>query len=403
MSKLLVNLLKVNERDFRAMIERLERACLQPSIDVSLGAEIVVKSRRIAAMLALDATDTTDEELYYGLRAKLIAHDIALNKMLKLTEATPHMRARKLTALATKLSKEERALCVSLAGCKRILTAVPPRRTLKLLKLRSLESVMKREDPRVLYTIALHIEDASWQTQVRAKMKRLQAKDFGWHTPEAVVIPARWFDKLGSQLVKHGLYLKSVEMGTLVVLPVMNNTRDGLGVFALGTLLQTLHQFTIDSTPYLQEGVLQGHEQILTRIIKNDTPMLQSVHGMVPSWAAVYELVVKNGISTQLPEVDLTIGELHWQSIETKIASYLPGFEFWVGSHFVGRVTQGVVVSAHFLDVAKNTILSTTYIEATSSHLEGSLWNELQLRYMQHDTISKAIVSQLHTNESLVI
>lgn len=399
MSKLLVDLLHVHDRDFREMIARIEQVCLSPGVDIRLTSEISINTQEKARLLGLDTEDTTLEELFFALRAKLIDHDAKLLGALKLTKLNPQMRAKKLTVLANKLSKREKSLSITPAGCRRILLAVPPRRTLKALKLRSLESVLKREDPRVIYALASQIEDDSWRSQIHAKMKRLQAKDIGWHTPEAVAMQSSWYEKLTAHLSSHGLYVRSAEMGILVVMPVMNNTRPGLSLYALGTLLQALERFSVESMPYIQSGLLQGYNVALPEIAHGMQPTLSPIHGLKPAWSAVYELFMKGHLPNELPDAELVLGDISWQSVEMKIASIMPDFAFWVGSHFLGRADEGKVVSFHFLDVARNAVLDVHFGTQSCAHLESSLWNELQVRYLQQQALSTTLVNQLRREE----
>ncbi len=403
MSKLLVDLLHVHERDFREMITRLEHVCLSPGVDIRLSAEIRLKVREKFQLLGLDVNDTTGEELYFALRAKVIDSDTKLLQALKLAKISPQQRAKKLSVLANKLSKKERALSITSAGCRRMLQAVPPRRTLKLLKLRSLDSVLKREDPRTLYALATYIEDDSWKSQVHAKMKRLQAKDIGWHVPEAVVLPSGWYEKVALALGSHGMLVRSPEMALLVMLPVMNNTRPGLSLYALGTLLQALQQFSIESMPYIQAGFLQGYNSALPEIAHGKQPFLDTIHGLRPAWSAVYELFMRGHFTQEFPDAELVLGDISWQTVEMKIASLMPDFSFWVGSHFLGSTDEGNVVSFHFLDVARNTALDASYGSQSNAHLEASLWNEVQVRYLQQQAVARMLINQLRREEVDVI
>jgi hypothetical protein len=150
MSRLLVQLLGEDERAFRSLIDRLEKACLNPSIDIRLSAEIVSKTHEKIRLLGLDAKDTTPKELFYALKAKLSIDDDKLKSSLKVDGKSADQFVKILAKTCTKLSKQERTLAMTTAGTKRVLVAVPPRKTLRLLKLRSIESVLKREDPKLV-------------------------------------------------------------------------------------------------------------------------------------------------------------------------------------------------------------------------------------------------------------
>ncbi|MBP6962627.1 hypothetical protein KBB49_03765 [Candidatus Saccharibacteria bacterium] len=395
MSRLLVQLLSADERQFRAFIERLERACLSPGVDIRLSAEIITKTRDKARFLGLDAVDTTAKEMYFALKNKLQQDDLVLKNKLKIDDNNTVSNIEKLAKQATKLSKKELTLCVSAVGVKRVLIAVPPRKTLRLLKLRSLESVLKREDPRVLYTLALQIEDSSWKSQVHAKIKRLQSKDISWQSVEVLPMPLAWLEKANNAISHHGFMISCPDIGVVVVMPVIKTFTPGTTTMSLGLILQAVQRLSIGTMPYRKQGFVQGYQNILPEIAHNKQPLLIPIHGLQPSWRAVHQLLSLGLITEDSPDVELILGDLNWESTEMKIASLVPDFDYWVDTHYLGVKTDGVPVSLHLLDVAREVLVDSNYETRQAKHLEGSLWNELQIRYLTQDAMSKSLSQQL--------
>jgi hypothetical protein len=140
---------------------------------------------------------------------------------------------------------------------------------------------------------------------------------------------------------------------------------------------------------------MQGYDVALPEIAHGMQPQLLPIHGLKPGWSAIYELFMRGQLMSQLPETEFVLGDVSWQSVEMKIAAIMPDFAFWVGTHFVGKVELGQVVSLHFLDVARNAVLDVPFGQQINTHLEASLWNELQVRYLQQQTLSRSLVNQL--------
>ena len=395
MSRLLVQLLHADERQFRSFVERLERACLNPGVDIRLSAEIITKTREKARTLGLDAVDTTAKEMYFALKNKLLQNDLKLKDKLKIDDNSAQSNTEKLAKQATKLSKKEVTLCVSAVGVKRILIAVPPRKTLRLLKLRSLESVLKREDPRILYALALQIEDASWKSQVHAKIKRLQSKDINWLPVAVLCIPSVWMEKSYSHISHHGFMLSCSDIGVVALLPVVKKYTPGTTTMSLGLILQAVQRLSIGTMPYRRQGFVQGYQNILPEIAHNKQPALLPIHGLTPSWRAVHQLLSLGLIDDDGPDVELILGDLYWESTEMKLASIVPDFDFWVDTHYLGVKTEKEPVSLHLLDVAREVVSESEYSQRQAKHLEGSIWNELQIRYLKQDAMSKALSQQL--------
>lgn len=395
MPKLLVELLGVKEREFSQLIERLERVTLNSGIDIKLVAEIITKTREKARSLGLDTNDTTHKEFFHALKTKLQTDDEKLNKKLMSGAKKPEKIAQILADTTSKLSKNERVLALTNAGTKRVLNAVPPRKTLKALRLRSLDSVLKRENPKTLYALALQLEDASWQSQVHAKMKRLQSKDISWQPVEITALPKPWLDKTYAKISHHGIQLVCPDVGAVVVLPAILSTSKGATILAVGLILHAAQRLAVDSMPYRREGFLQGYDSILQEIAHGGHSDLASIHGLSPTWRAVHELMSKGYIRDITSEVELKLDELSWQSVEMKLASIVPEIDFWIDTHFLGLSTNEKPVSLHMLDVARAVITNTEYGSQPIIHLEGSLWNEIQVRYLQHDNLARSLSKQL--------
>ncbi len=396
MSKnLLVQLLGVQEKGFKQYIEKLERACLRPGIDIRLSAEIITKTREKARALGLSKKDTTPKELYYALKGRLVENDKSLRTVLKLEKATPEKIAKTLASTTQKLSKNELCLSLTTAGTKRILKAVPPRKTMRALSYRSLDSVMKRTDPRLLYAVANLVEDKSWRSQAHAKMRRLDAKDIVWHPVESLAVPKTWHKKLQDIFKDEGMYIVNAETGVVCTLPIVNDEKPGLTTLSLGLLLQAAQRLSIESLPYRQNAFNQGYSVILPELAHGVRPPLVSIHGLMPTWKVVHELIGKGHISAQSPETEFLVGDIGWQSTEMKLASLVPEMDFWVDSHYLAVGKSNKPVSLHLIDVASSVVQDAKYGDHNTHHFEDSLWNELQVRYLQEDVLSHSLVDQL--------
>ena len=117
----------------------------------------------------------------------------------------------------------------------------------------------------------------------------------------------------------------------------------------------------------------------------------------------MYELIMRGHFTQEFPDAELVLGDISWQTVEMKIASLMPDFSFWVGSHFLGSTDEGNVISFHFLDVARNTALDASYGSQSNAHLEASLWNEVQVRYLQQQAVARMLINQLRREEVDVI
>jgi hypothetical protein len=404
MSKFLIQLLGVKDQEFRTYIERLEHVCLQPGVDIRLSAEVATSTRGKIKRLGIDTADVQPAELFVGLQSELQKHDELLQKKLKIfADTDSYTVAKKLALAMSNLTKQEHVLCLTAAATKRVLKAAPPTKTLRALKLRSLDSVMKRFDPRMLYAVACLVEGTSWKSQVHAKMKRVSDKDIVWESVEAIAVPEAWYEKLAAVFVGKGFYHVNKETGVVLVMPVVRPERPGAVTLGLSLLLQSAHRLAMEGLPYKRRSFIRGRQTVLPEVAHGLQPQLKHIHGLQPSWPVVYQLFGAGHVIEEQYDADLLLGDLEWQSIESKLAKLVPDMNFWLDSHYLAYQTDHGPISLHIVDVASSLVGQKRLGQQDTAHLESSLWNELQLRYLKEDVMAKALMKQLMSDEELVV
>jgi hypothetical protein len=133
MSKKLAELLDEPEVVVESVIKKLENLSGWESTDVRLLAEINNKSRAKHLELGLDPNDTTGPELYHALLAKL-------NK----DEAKINLPSTTILNQVSGVHKNYNAYSLKRNIAKELLRSHPPRRLMKQLGFRSVDSMLKR-------------------------------------------------------------------------------------------------------------------------------------------------------------------------------------------------------------------------------------------------------------------
>lgn len=403
MSRQIIQLLSVSERDFSSFIKRVESVTLNPGIDIKLASEIQHNVRNKISELGLDSEDTTSKELFYALKSKLSDDDGRLKKLLKAEGKNAEQLAKIFAKYSNQLCASDQVLCLTTAGAKRVLSAVPPRKTMKLLKLRSLESVLKREDAKVLFTLALLIEDSSWISQVHAKIKRLQSRDIAWQPVTFSTIPSKWLDKVQDKLQLKGLSISSPEVGSVIAIPVIEKLVPGATVLALCHLLQLAHKLSTDSMPHLLHGLSRGYDSVLLDISVRRKHELTTIHGIIPSWAVVHDLVARGSLQVEDLIEDVTIKDVSQHTLEERLALLSSDFTFWVNTSYLGYIDAFGISSLNILDVAKSLVLNYSFEQKSNQNMEKSLWDEMQIRYLQQDNLLRTLIKQLQTTPEGVV
>lgn len=394
MSKLIAELLGTDRRTLDTIIGRLDHMTMQSGVDTRLTAEIITQSREKARRLGLDPADTTPRELFHALQAKAEADDKLLRAKLEITQKTsPDKAAEKIAEACEKLLKQDTVIALQAATVKKILKKVPPKKTMRALKFRSIDSVLKREDPLQLYALARRLEEPTWQRQVDARLKRLETRDVSESSPKVIAYPHDWVKKLDK--VTYDRVVEHVpEIGAVVLLPSIPVETKGAILLSVGLLLQSGQRLVVDSLPFRTKALSSGLENLVADIAAGQIDELGSVHGIRPSWQAVYQLIATQSRHL-LPDFDFVLGDILWQSTETRLASFNSELDYWVNTHYLGVLSSEKPVSLHVIDVAASVVMNQDFGGHATQHLQSSLWNEFQLRYLRHETLESAVVRQL--------
>jgi hypothetical protein len=402
MSKYIGQLLQADQRSLDSIINRLEHMSLQPGVDTRLTAEIITLSREKVRQLGLDPKESTNEEMYYGLLAKSHSDDQVLRKKLGITDSNTVFKSTSIIAeTAQKLVKKDIVVSIQPPALKLLLKSVPPKRTLKLLHFRSIDSVLKRENPLALYALAKRVEDKSWHTQVQARIKRLSSWDVKESQVQIISLPEEWLDKLQKQPFEN-LIFPVAETGCILLLPTESFEIEGSVLLALSVILQASMKLSVESLPHRTKALSISYERALPHIASGSIELLDPIHGLQPSWHAVYQLLAEQKYK-QVGEFEFVLGDLEWQSTETKLASIASELDFWVNTHYLGFPGSETPISMHLVDVVANFVLKRPYGNHITTHLKSSLWNELQLRYLRQEAFEKSVLSQLTLTQEIVL
>ena len=87
--------------------------------------------------------------------------------------------------------------------------------------------------------------------------------------------------------------------------------------------------------------------------------------------------------------------DLTWHSVEHAFSSIEPSFAFWHGSNHLGIVHGQKLVSLNLIDAALNVCNGLTFEQRMNGHSRESLWQELQLGYLQPKTVEQTLLAEI--------
>jgi hypothetical protein len=397
---MLSELLGAPEPMFHQSLQRLEQASGLPSNDIRLASEISQSVQGKLRELGLDPHDTTGPELFAALAERLKADDERLVHALKALSKQDDVVASVAHALrSVPLAKSCFALKATAA--KKLLKKVAPKKTMKQLGYRSLESMLKHESVPLLYTAAWLTESASWQRSLIDQYKNLQATDFEARDV-SILSPgsARW-QKLSESIVaskRHNVFAFK-ELGAVVLLPFQAERPLAAATTTLLLALNAWNDIRVTSTFLKLCQVKPAFGKIVQSVVLDEPKLTAEMLDSPVPWQIIqrYYARVKDAFRSEIFEPHVQAEDLAWHSVEKVLAHLEPSLEFWKGTSHLSLLHDHEPVSFNILDVCLTYCNSLPFEKRIVHYFRTSLWHELLIRYLKHENVEQSVLGQLQS------
>ena len=400
MTRILSELLGTPEHLFRQRLEKLERASGRPSADVRLTAEVLRASKVKLHQLGLDAHDTTGPELYAALEQRLKDDDQKLIAALKTASDSDDIVASVAHALRSVPIPRS---CFGLKStvAKRLLKKLPPKKAMKQLGYRSLDSFLKHESIAALYAAAWLLESNAWRKAIAEQYRNLQASDF--ENRDIIIAnptSARW-QALAEKIVsekKHNV-IGFRELGAVVLLPLPSELPPAITTTTLLLALQSMNEIRAASTFLKLCQVKPDFGEVVQTVVAGEPALNAELLDQPVQWQIIqrYYARFKDAFRSEVFEPHIQPEDLSWHSIELVLQHLDPSLEFWRGTGFLGMLHERQPVSFNIIDVALSCCNKLPYNNRIVHYSRLSLWHELLLKYLKHDNIEQTVLAQLES------
>lgn len=402
MTRFLSESLQAPEPTFRLGLRKLEAANGAPNSDIHLTTEILHQTQAKLKQLGLDPHDTTARELYHALRERIKADDARLTKTLR-TRAAAHVSAEAdvvagMIHVLQELPDSKRCFALKTSKLKAIIKQLPPKKAMKQLGYRSLDSMLKHEPPVSIMAAAWLSEGLTWRQRLLDSYKQLGPGDFEDRSISLIRPDARRWQGLAQRAVsqtKHNL-LCFKELGALVFLPLSAEAPAGSTTASLALALHELNEIRAGST-FLKLCQVRPDFGNLVRTVASDEPRLNSrlLDQPVP-WHLVQRYYAEGARrDNEALEPHLRLEDIAWHPIEQTLSAIEPSFDFWRRSAHLGLLKDRRPVSLNVVDAALNYCNQLPFEQRLVHYFQRSLWHELLLRYLRHDSVEQTVASQL--------
>lgn len=403
MTRFLSDSLQAPEPMFRLGLKKLEAANGNPNTDIRFTTEVRHRTRSKYLQLNLDPDDTSPRELYHALQQRVRADDQRLVRRLQ-TSAATHISAQGDVVAGMihelkQLPDSKRCYSIKSSVMKSIFKANPPKKAMKKLGYRSMESLIKHESAISILAAAWIYEGTTWQHKLLDQYKKLNSSSMESRSIAMIELDSDKWQKLAHEITaqkKHNL-ISLKELGALVFLPLPKSVPSGSVTASMTLALHELNEIRACST-YLQLCQVRGDFGEVLRRVATEEPELRGTNLDQPvAWSIVqqYYVRISDKLKQDLLEPQIRLDDIAWHPIEHSLAQIEPSFEFWKDSNHLGLLHEGKPVSMNIVDSALNYCNQLRFEDRISSYFQHSLWHELMLRYLRHDTVEQTVMLQL--------
>lgn len=399
MSATLKQLLNEKQTAINKTVALAEEHSGYPSEDVRLLADLAATSRRVLRRLNLDPHDTRAAELYHALLVEYEKSsqtfagqirekdDDSLNKRLKrATEAMNHA----MPEMSVWVLKKNIA--------KGLLKNHQPKRLMKELSYRSVDSMLKRENISLLWAALPHTQSSRWLQLMRKKQAKLSLNDFETRPAELIVpTAARW-----SGITARNSLLSSVdELGAVVFWPNAHAGRTtSLGLAALG--LQSVDRLRCRSAWFKLQRFSPGLGKRFAESLKDKSTALVKINGALTiPWSAVQRFLARRERQELPAELELYLdrSDLSQRTPVELLFALVPQLHAWTTCQYLlFSDSDGQAVSTNLVDIAVSHATKKSLAERFGAIGKQTLQEALISRYLAHPSFETYVLRALEHN-----
>jgi hypothetical protein len=400
MCRTLSEILEAKEPMFKMALRQLERATGDQSLDVRLTAEIIGKAHLKMKSLGLDPNDTTGKELYHALLELVKKHDEFLAKSVGGTDPTDvHDLLPRLKKAVENIKQPKKVWVLKHSVAKKLLKETPPKKVMKQLGYKSIDSMIKREPITEIFGALRFAEDPEWLNKFLAKYKKLCPSDFETRAIKIVVMDPKKWGSITEPFVRkkrHNLtHLK--ELGVILMLPMPIKHMKGVAITALPLLLHYMNEIRLYSAFFKMQQVKPNFGEILVDTLIADPDHHAVMAGNKIHWRVIqrYFGKLENEYHPEIFEPHVQPEDLHWRKAEEVLYQMEPALHFWHDMDYVAMMKEGRPISFSLMDIAISYVNDLPYEHRAIYHMRESLWNEIFIRYLGQESLESQVLKQL--------
>ena len=394
MSRILAHLLNEPEHQLSSALQKLEDWCGYPSADVQFIAKNKLQTLDKIKQLNLDPHDTTAGELDQALAARFQVDEDRFSSLVGIKQADTGLEQtwKVIDAIADSDLHWE-AWSLRQVSAKKLLRAVPPRRLMKTLRYRSIESLLRRENITEVFAAIPHTESTAYIHRLTQRISRLRPNDFVSKPIEIVVMPQlRWQSIITRPAVVQCLPL----LGAIVInswAPVARSSN--LALYCLAA--QAIDTVRVKCSSLKLNQVKAEFGDLVAKLFNGQTTaplhlVSQPVawHSLHRHWGKVESQNFPQSLGPHLQPEDMIS-----KSPSELLALMDKQFAWWHrGIGALGEL-KGRTISFNIVDTAINYLAGSNGRRRSLRFGRQALWDELWKTYLGNPSVERFVLSRL--------
>lgn len=383
-SRVISSIFDAKEPEFSHRIADLERLSGRNSQDVRMLADTIHHFKNLSANLELDRHDTTPREIYHALAIKLKEDSKELARRLDISsEDSPSQVAVKCAKYLEKRTSWRKFWCIKQSVVKKQLKANPPKKVVKKLGFRSVDSLLKREPVVQTLILAKIIENPSWQKVYVDQAASMTNSDFDEQSISIKTIRPKRLESLRKAEVNlNQIVYSSQESPDIIIAPYIRRF-EGDVIFYFDTIINHINGIISRSAFYRYKGMRPDFFEVL-RSIRRDGFKKSSTISWPVRWSAIMHSIQHYGNRDLAGRLDLNIPAHDLFGLSTE--REMQRFGIWEkGLIYSDR--SGSLVSTHLSDIIINTVNKNAFEDSYTEFGKNRLYDELFARYLSHEAV----------------
>jgi len=393
MSKLISDILGAKEPEFSHRLHSWEQLAGRPGVDIRLSNEIRQAAKSIAGNLGLDPRDTTTKELYHALLKRAAEDSNLLSAKLGIVdEDDPTQMLDKCVAYVNGLDIPKYVWVVKASFLKSCLKARPPKKLMRLLGLRSADSMLKRDDIGELLVLANLVEKKEWTDKFAQSFAKLKPADFDEREIRIASLSGRRTKVLRSG--GHDLReLFFVDRSAGVVVAAAPEKRFGGDVLLiLVQILQAVRELRVHSAYSKHLSVQPDFSEKFAKLLGSNTDQAAG-KDFVAGWSPFHRLTSHNPSVLDYFHPHIAAEDFLVPNTGFFIDTALDSPAFWQHTSHVALADGFGVVSCNVSDVVVSLVNSHGIGDAATYSVRRGLWDELWARYLVYEDVHQHVLS----------